>query len=435
MDLALIICTVAIAVLLIVTIVMVSGLRRSVSSGVNASMQELADRIRQSDRDSSEMLDKRLRETADLQDKRIKENNENVDRRLADMSKRISDMAVENEQKLDSVRTTMETKITALTEDNNRQLDRMRETVDEKLQKTLNERISKSFELVNQRLQDVTEGIGAMKNIAKDVNGLSNVLSNVKTRGILGEVQLGAILKEILSPDQYEENVNVVGHGRDVVEFAVKFPGEGSDTVYLPIDSKFPGETYQKYRDALESGGKAAITAAGKTLDAEIKKEAKDISSKYIAPPKTTDFAIMFLPFEGLYAEVINRGFVETLQRDYKVVIAGPTTMSALLNSLQMGFKTLAIQKRTSEVWDTLADVKTEFATFADVLTKTQKNLDQASDNLDKLIGVRTRKINKSLASVTTMPVPGSDNIIEAESAAPADGPVTADHETEEDEG
>ncbi|MGI6204374.1 MAG: DNA recombination protein RmuC [Anaerovoracaceae bacterium] len=433
MDYILFICVIAAVVLLIVMIVRVSGVRRSVSADVASSMQDLAERIRQSDRDSSEMLDKRLAETADLQDKRIRENNENIDRRLQDMSKRISDMAVENEQKLDNVRKTMETRINALTEDNNRQLDKMRETVDEKLQKTLNDRISKSFELVNQRLQDVTEGIGAMKNIAKDVNGLSNVLSNVKTRGILGEVQLGAILKEILSPDQYEENVNVTGRG-ERVEFAVKFPGEGSEVVYLPIDSKFPGETYQKYRDAVESGDKSEIEAAGKALDNVIKSEAKDISTKYIEPPKTTDFAIMFLPFEGLYAEVINRGFVETLQRDYKVVIAGPTTMSALLNSLQMGFKTLAIQKHTSEVWDTLAAVKTEFGNFQEVLTKTQKNLDQASDNLGKLIGTRTRKINKKLEDVSTMSAAEAGRMLGTDGFGSTDDAISVDFETKEDD-
>lgn len=403
MQIASIIFMAVIAVLVIVLIVIVVGSKKETAESVRSSVLDMAGRIQDSDRNSSEMLDKRLKETADLQDKRMKESNDHVDARLGDMSKRISDMAFENEQKLENVRKTMETKISSLQEDNNTQLEKMRETVDEKLQKTLEERISKSFEMVNKSLQEVTDGIGAMKTIAKDVNGLSNVLSNVKTRGIVGEIQLGAILKEILSPDQYEENVNTVGHGQNRVEFAIKLPGEGSDVVYLPIDSKFPGETYQQYKDALDSGDKQAIDSAGKKLDTVIKSEAKDIHDKYIEPPQTTDFAIMFLPFEGLYAEVINRGFVETLQKDYKVVISGPTTMSALLNSLQMGFKTLAIQKHTSEVWNTLSAVKTEFGKFTDTLLSAQNKITKANDDLGKLIGTRTNKINKRLEEVSEM--------------------------------
>jgi Uncharacterized protein conserved in bacteria len=403
MQTALLICLAAVAILMIVLMIMVMSSRRETADHIRNTMMDMADRIRESDRDSSEMLDKRLKETAELQDKRMKENNENVDARLFDMSKRISEMAVENEQKLENVRKTMETKIAALQVDNNIQLEKMRETVDEKLQKTLNDRISKSFEMVNKSLQEVTDGIGAMKTIARDVNGLSNVLSNVKTRGIVGEIQLGAILREILSPDQYDENVNTVGHGQNRVEFAVRLPGEGTDVVYLPIDSKFPGETYQQYRNALDSGDKAAADAAGRKLDTVIRAEAKDIHDKYIEPPQTTDFAIMFLPFEGLYAEVINRGFVETLQRDYKVVIAGPTTMSALLNSLQMGFKTLAIQKHTSEVWNTLSAVKTEFGKFTDILESAQDKINRANDDLGKLIGARTNKINKRLEEVSAL--------------------------------
>jgi len=403
MQTALLICLAAVAILMIVLMIMVMSSRRETADHIRNTMMDMADRIRESDRDSSEMLDKRLKETAELQDKRMKENNENVDARLFDMSKRISEMAVENEQKLENVRKTMETKIAALQVDNNIQLEKMRETVDEKLQKTLNDRISKSFEMVNKSLQEVTDGIGAMKTIARDVNGLSNVLSNVKTRGIVGEIQLGAILREILSPDQYDENVNTVGHGQNRVEFAVRLPGEGTDVVYLPIDSKFPGETYQQYRNALDSGDKAAADAAGRKLDTVIRAGAKDIHDKYIEPPQTTDFAIMFLPFEGLYAEVINRGFVETLQRDYKVVIAGPTTMSALLNSLQMGFKTLAIQKHTSEVWNTLSAVKTEFGKFTDILESAQDKINRANDDLGKLIGARTNKINKRLEEVSAL--------------------------------
>ena len=239
-----------------------------------------------------------------------------------------------------------------------------------------------------------------MQNLAVGVGDLKKVLSNVKTRGILGEIQLSAILKEILSPEQYEENVATKKGSRNVVEFAIKLPADDDSFVYLPIDSKFPGDTYAKLVDAMNSGNKEEIEICSKNLLRTIKSEAKDIHDKYISPPNTTEFAIMFLPFEGLYAEVVNRGMVEVLQREYKVNVAGPSTMGALLNSLQLGFKTLAVQKRSAEVWQILNDVKREFDTFADVLEKTQTRLNQANTELDKLVGVRTRKIQSQLSKV-----------------------------------
>ncbi|MGN0680508.1 MAG: DNA recombination protein RmuC [Candidatus Fimisoma sp.] len=329
---------------------------------------------------------------------------ENLDKRLAELNRRFSAMAVENEQKLENIRISMEKKISVLTEDNNKQLEQMRQTVDEKLQKTLEDRISQSFKLVSDRLEQVYKGLGEMQNIAAGVGDLKKVLSNVKTRGILGEVQLGAILDQILSPDQYVENVVTKSTGSERVEFAVKLPGDDDGEVLLPIDAKFPGDAYSKLMDAYDTGDAAKVEEAARNLEKVIKSEAKDIRDKYIEPPYTTDFGIMFLPFEGLYAEVVRRGLLETLQRDYKVNIAGPTTMAALLNSLQMGFKTLAIQKHSSEVWNILGAVKTEFDKFGGILAKTQNRLNQANEELDKLIGTRTRSIMRKLKDVTALP-------------------------------
>lgn len=294
-------------------------------------------------------------------------------------------------------------KMDKMTAENIRQLDNIRETVDEKLQKTLEERITQSFKTVSDRLEQVHKGLGEMQTLASGVGDLKKVLSNVKTRGILGEIQLGSILEQILSPEQYEENVKTRASGNERVEFAVKMPGSGDDFVYLPIDAKFPGDTYEALMNAYEMGDKALVDAASKNLENAVKKAAKDIHDKYIEPPYTTDFAIMFLPFEGLYAEVVKSGLTEKLQRDYKVNIAGPTTMAALLNSLQMGFKTLAIQKRSSEVWKVLAAAKTEFGKFQIVIEKTQQRLNQANEELDKLVGVRTRSINRTLKSISDM--------------------------------
>lgn len=325
---------------------------------------------------------------------------ENQKFQLQQMENRLKTFSMENEQKLENIRSTVEKKLTYMQEDNNKQLENIRTTVDEKLQNTLENKLNKSFETVSKQLQQVYKGLGEMQNLAVGVGDLKKVLSNVKTRGILGEIQLSAILKEILSPEQYEENVATKKGSRNVVEFAIKLPADDDSFVYLPIDSKFPGDTYAKLVDAMNSGNKEEIEVCSKNLLRTIKSEAKDIHDKYISPPNTTEFAIMFLPFEGLYAEVVNRGMVEVLQREYKVNVAGPSTMGALLNSLQLGFKTLAVQKRSAEVWQILNDVKREFDTFADVLEKTQTRLNQANTELDKLVGVRTRKIQSQLSKV-----------------------------------
>jgi len=325
---------------------------------------------------------------------------ENQKFQLQQMENRLKTFSMENEQKLENIRSTVEKKLTYMQEDNNKQLENIRTTVDEKLQNTLENKLNKSFETVSKQLQQVYKGLGEMQNLAVGVGDLKKVLSNVKTRGILGEIQLSAILKEILSPEQYEENVATKKGSRNMVEFAIKLPADDDSFVYLPIDSKFPGDTYAKLVDAMNSGNKEEIEVCSKNLLRTIKSEAKDIHDKYISPPNTTEFAIMFLPFEGLYAEVVNRGMVEVLQREYKVNVAGPSTMGALLNSLQLGFKTLAVQKRSAEVWQILNDVKREFDTFADVLEKTQTKLNQANTELDKLVGVRTRKIQSQLSKV-----------------------------------
>lgn len=323
--------------------------------------------------------------------------------RAIQLEQRLHSFSSGNAQSLENIRRSVDEKLESIRRENLRQLDEMRQTVDEKLQKTLEEKMNKSFSLVNERLEQVYKGLGEMQTLAVGVGDLKKVLSNVKTRGILGEIQLGAILSEILSKEQYEENIATKKGSKNVVEFAIKLPSDGAGTVYLPIDSKFPGDTYSALREAVESGDRQRIESAKKALVQRIKGEAKDIHDKYIDPPNTTEFAIMFLPFEGLYSEVVNMGLVEVLQREYKVNIAGPSTMAALLNSLQMGFKTLAVQKRSAEVWKILGGVKTEFDKFNDVLVMTQQRLDQANKELDKLVGVRTRQIQRQLKDVESV--------------------------------
>lgn len=296
-----------------------------------------------------------------------------------------------------------------------KRLDEMRMMVEEKLQKTLNERIGQSFELVRSQLENVQKGLGEMKLLAEDVGGLKKVLGNVKTRGTFGEVQLAALLEQMLSPEQYEANVKTRRNATEFVEFAIKLPGkdDGKDTVYLPIDAKFPKDVYEQYIDAYEEGDAALIESTSRQLEITVKRMAKDIHDKYIEPPFTTDFAIMFLPFENIYAEVIRRtSLVETLQKDYKIVVTGPTTLGAILNSLQMGFRTLAIQKRTSEVWSVLGAVKTEFGKFGGMLEKVQKNLQNAGDQLEEVMGKRTRAIERKLRQVEALPTEESRKML-----------------------
>ncbi len=324
----------------------------------------------------------------------------------------VNDQLSRNEAAIRGMHSTINQQLGAIRGDTNAQLDRMRATVDEKLQKTLNERITQSFSLVNERLCEVDQGLGEMKSLAQDVGGLKRVLSNVKTRGIVGEIQLGAILDEILAPGQYDTNVATVPGSSERVEFAVKLPSEGGEVVYLPIDSKFPMLTYDHLREAQDAGDAEAVSEAWKTLEGRLRDEARSIRTKYIAPPATTTFGIMFLPFEGLYAEVANRpDLIERLQREFSVNVAGPSTMAALLNSLQMGFQTVAIQKRATEVQEVLAAVKTEFATYQKVLMRAKKQLGTASKTIDSLAGTRTRAMERKLRSITML-----DTIEEADS-------------------
>lgn len=338
----------------------------------------------------------------------IKSNNEQLNHVLSAINTNTS----YTENKLESIRTTLDSAIKSLQNENTKKLDEIRLMVDEKLQKTLEERLTQSFKNVSDSLNQVYASIGEMQQLAAGVGDLKKVLSNVKTRGILGEMQLGAILEEILSPEQYVKNFATKKGSRDPVEFAIKLPGD-NNPVYLPIDAKFPLDTYENLLDAYDSGNSDLVKDALNKLINVIKKFAKDISEKYIDVPNTTDFGIMFLPIEGLYAEVVKSGVTEILQRDYKINIAGPTTMAALLNSLRMGFNTLTIQKRSSEVWEVLGAVKTEFSNFEGVLKQMQNRLNQASDELEKLVGVRTRKIMRTLKEVTALPTDNVDKLID----------------------
>ena len=318
---------------------------------------------------------------------------------LTMMENRLKNLEDSNATRMDSVRGALVQGLNTIRADNNKKLDEIRGTVEEKLQDTLQQRINDSFKTVSAQLEQVYKGLGEMQNLAADVGSLKQVLSGVKTRGILGEVQLGAILEQILAPGQYEENVATVPGSTNRVEFAVKLPGQGGP-VWLPIDAKFPGDTYAHLQAAQQRGDAAAVNAMRKALNNVLRAEAKDIHDKYIEVPYTTSFGILFLPFEGLYAEVVSSGVTELLQREYQITVAGPSTMAALLNALQMGFRTLAIQKRSGEVWTILGAVKTEFEKFGTGLQQMQRHLNQTGSDLEELIGPRSRAITRKLESV-----------------------------------
>lgn len=328
----------------------------------------------------------------------------------------LSLLTATNEQKMDAVRCVVDEKLKQIQEDNTRQLDRMRETVDEKLQGTLEKRLGDSFRQVSERLELVHQGLGDMRNLAVGVGDLKKVLTNIKTRGTWGEVQLGALLAEILAPEQYAQNVRIHEHTADVVEFAIKLPGQGdlqTDHVLIPVDAKFPVEDYRRLLDAQEKADAGAADVASRLLETRIKNEARDICKKYIAPPKTTDFGIMFLPSESLYAEVIHRtGLVQLLQREYHIVVSGPSTFAAFLNSLQMGFRSLAIQKRSGEVWKVLGEIKAEFDKFGLTLDAVRKKLEQATNSMDD-VRKKSRTIQRKLRSVQDLPDSSAENLIE----------------------
>ncbi len=325
---------------------------------------------------------------------------------LSDFSRQQTDLNKLTTENIKNLKESVEKDLENIRKDNTTQLEEMRRTVDEKLQKTLNERLSQSFETVGKQLQEVQKGLGEMRTLAEDVGGLKKVLSNVKIRGGIGEVQLSMLLEQILAPDQYEANVQTRTDSRETVEFAIKLPGreEPGKHVWLPVDAKFPKDIYEHLQDAYEAGNQEKILAAQKELDNTIKKMAGDIRDKYLDPPNTTDFGIMFLPFEGIYAEVVRKAaLLEELQRKYKVIVTGPTTLAAILNSLQMGFRTLAIQRRSSEVWKILGAVKEEFGKFGGILQKARKNIQTGMNQLDDVVGTRTRAIERKLRSVESL--------------------------------
>ena len=323
---------------------------------------------------------------------------------LDSFSKQLTSLTQMNEQKLEKVRDVIENRLKTLQDENSQKLEKMRETVDEKLHSTLEKRLGESFKQVSDRLEKVHQGLGEMQTLASGVGDLKKVLTNVKTRGTWGEIQLGNLLEQILISEQYERNIVTKKGSRDPVEFAIKLPGRDGVPVYLPIDAKFPKEDYERLIEAQEQVNAVVIEEAGKAIEARIKLEARNIRDKYVDPPFTTDFAVMFLPIEGLFAEVLRRpGLCELLQRDYRVIVAGPTTFAALLNSLQMGFRTLAVEKRASEVWSLLGAVKTEFGKFGDILDKTREKLQQATDNIE-LASRKSRTIETKLRKVQELP-------------------------------
>jgi len=334
--------------------------------------------------------------------------------RLAEQLRQtLSGLTADNEKRLNEVRATLDAQLKSLQTDNAAQLEKMRVIVDEKLQSTLNTRLGESFKLISERLEAVQRGLGEMQSLATGVGDLKRVLSNVKTRGTFGEVQLGALLEQMLTADQYAANIATVPHSNERVEFAIRLPGQDRDApVWLPIDCKFPIEDYQRLLDAQERADVEAAAAAAHALERRVREEAKTIRAKYVAPPHTTDFAILFLPTEGLYAEVIRRpGLFEVLQREHRVTIAGPTTLTAILNALQMGFRTLAIEQRSSEVWQLLGAVKNEFGKFGDILDKVRKKLAEASRQIDET-GVRSRAIERKLRNVESLPVSESQALL-----------------------
>ena len=373
----------------------------------DAALREKLDALR----GDSERVERALREE---QRAARTELAETLDRMGGQLRLSLSTLTADNQQRLAEVRGTLDAQLKSLQTDNAAQLEKMREVVDEKLQKTLETRLSSSFQQIAERLEAVQRGLGEMQSLATGVGDLKRVLSNVKTRGTFGEVRLGALLEQMLTPEQYAANVATIPGSGERVEYAIHLPGADRDTqVWLPIDAKFPIEDYQRLLDAQEAADVEAANAAAAALQRRVENEARTIRGKYVAPPHTTDFALLFLPTEGLYAEVIRRpGLFEKLQRDHHVTVAGPTTLAAILNALQMGFRTLAIERRSSEVWQILAAVKTEFGKFGDVLDKVKRKLDEAGKHIDAT-GVRTRAIERRLRGVESLSAEEAQTLME----------------------
>ena len=379
--------------------------------GVTAAQSDQLERVQR----QMSLVAREQEERLDRLHKHTEESLQKYDVRMETVAKTLDEKLLANEMRIEKMRETLESGIARMQTENGLKLDEMRKTVDEKLHETLDKRLNESFSQVSQRLEQVYKGLGEMQTLATGVGDLKKVLSNVKTRGIWGEMQLSALLSQMLSPSQYDQNVAVTKDSQERVEFAVKLPGHDEDTVYLPIDSKFPQEAYTRLVDAADAADKEAAEYARRELAARLQEEGRRIASKYIKPPHTTDFAIMFLPIEGLYAEIMrDMDTVETLQKRHRVVVAGPSTLAALLNSLQMGFRTLAIEKRSGEVWKLLGAVKTDFSRFTEALEKTQSRLRQASDSIDSAF-TQTRKIERRLKNVETVEAGEARLMLDAE--------------------
>ncbi len=377
---------------------------------LNRNKEELVrnrEELMQATRDSRLEQSSNLKQLSDSLSQHIRDLSQLQHKQLDGFAVQLSNLGQLSREDLSKLRETIEARLRLLQEDNNRKLEQMRETVDEKLHSTLEKRLNESFQVVSERLEQVHKGLGEMQTLASGVGDLKKVLSGVKTRGVWGEVYLHALLEDILSPDQYVKNFAVKANSQERVDFAIRLPGQDQDgePVWLPLDSKFPQEDFQRLIEAEERGNKEEVEAASKQLEKAIREEAKSIRDKYISPPTTTDFAILFLPTEGLYAEILRRpGLADGLQREFRIVVAGPTTLGAFLNSLQIGFRTLSIQKRSSEVWSLLAAIKKEFSTFGDILEKTQEKLHQASKTIDQA-ATKSRTIERKLSKVQELPV------------------------------
>ncbi|MBQ2915887.1 MAG: DNA recombination protein RmuC [Clostridia bacterium] len=401
--------SVILVIICLVTVFKLKNLKNENDSEkkLDDTRRELENRLDSVQRNVTAVINESLRTNSQIQQQSLSSFGEQISLVSKGIDSRMAELRTSQDTRLESVRNSVSDSIKQLQEDNRKQLEEIRLSVDEKLQKTLNERVSESFKLVGNQLEQVHKSLGEMQSLASGVGDLKKILSNVKTRGIFGEMQLSRILEQILTPEQYVTNFATKAGSRDVVEFAVKLPGKGEydEPVYLPIDAKFPLDVYNALLDAYDTSDNVQIEHAAKALESIIKKNAKDIHDKYIDPPNTTDFAIMFLPTESLYAEVVRRpGLLETIARDYSINIAGPTTISALLNSLQMGFRTLAIEKRSHEVWNLLGAIKTEFGNFESALQMVKKRFDSADSELNKLMTTRTRAVLRKLKSVEAMP-------------------------------
>ncbi|MGD8981822.1 MAG: DNA recombination protein RmuC [Desulfobacterales bacterium] len=409
--------------LAISALLLIFALIRMRSDGGSKIEQAVRDELRfgreesaKSSRDLREEVSASQKNIVDTMVKTIGEMGKSQNDQLESIAKRIQELTESNTAGIEKLRSTIDTQLKYLQENNEKKLDQMRRTVDEKLQSTLEKRLGESFKLVSERLEAVQHGLGEMQNLATGVGDLKRVLTNVKARGTWGEVQLGALLEQILTPDQYDKNVNIKAGSQECVEYAVRLPGKDDyleSCVWMPIDSKFPQEDYLRLAEAADAADVDAVQRATTSLIRAVHSSAKEIRDKYIEPPKTTDFAIMFLPTEGLYAEILRQpGQVEKIQQDYRIVIAGPTSLSAILSSLRIGFRTLAIEKRSSEVWKILAAVKTEFGKFGDVLSKVKRQLNTASNTIDQT-NVRTRAMARRLKAVEELPLESTAKILE----------------------